>query len=293
MERIAYGGGDASGGGREAVIARARATAGALGHESERAPHRLTPEPISLDAAATKLTDRILGYSTANLVDVFKEIAAEYGLKHICHLGLDTSKSSDANVLTAVVTYGKEWQARYFLKGYYAVDPVTERGREALLPFDWDDLALEKPDAAEFFEDAFAHGVGRYGLTFPVRNRRSMSIVTFTSDAGREEWETFKRANMPRLQQLAALIDSAATATTSNKPALKAQLSRREEQCLIWAARGKTHQEVAEILALSPSSVRSHLDTARHKLHCINLTHTVGVAVATGVIPASALRDSP
>ncbi len=293
MERFSYGGGEASGSGREAVVARARAAARTLGNESAPEPQRLIAEPISLDAAATKLTDRILGYSAANLVDILKQIAVEYGLKHICHMGLDIGKSSDTNVLTAVVTYEKEWQARYFLKGYFAVDPVTERGRESLLPFDWDDLALEKPDAAEFFEDAFAHGVGRYGLTFPVRNRRSMSIVTFTSDAGRDEWEMFKRLNMPRLQQLAALIDSAAAATTSNKPPPKAQLSRREEQCLIWAARGKTHQEVADILVLSPSSVRSHLDTARHKLHCINLTHTVGVAVATGVIPASALRDSP
>lgn len=62
---------------------------------------------------------------------------------------------------------------------------------------------------------------------------------------------------------------------------------------MVLAARGKTYQEVADILELSLGSVKTHLDTARHKLHCINLTHAVGVAVATGVIPSAALRDSP
>ena len=42
---------------------------------------------------------------------------------------------------------------------------------------------------------------------------------------------------------------------------------------------------------LSFSSVKTYLDTARHKLSCINLTHAVAVAIATGVIPAKALRQ--
>lgn len=75
-------------------------------------------------------------------------------------------------------------------------------------------------------------------------------------------------------------------------PARGVTLSRREEQCLIWAARGKTYQEIADILDLSFGSVKSHLDTARHKLHCINLTHAVAVAVATGAIPATSLMRS-
>jgi DNA-binding CsgD family transcriptional regulator len=102
----------------------------------------------------------------------------------------------------------------------------------------------------------------------------------------------FKKQNMAKLQRLAALIDSA-TLVDSKLPEPQVRLSRREEECLIWTARGKTHQEIGDILSLSPTSVRTHLDTARHKLRCINLTHAVGVAVATGAIPGLALRDSP
>ena len=43
------------------------------------------------------------------------------------------------------------------------------------------------------------------------------------------------------------------------------------------------------ILGLAFSTVKTHLDTARHKLQCINVTQAAAVAFATGVFPAQAL----
>ena len=253
-------------------------------------------DDIPVDSAATKLTDWIPGASTEGLVEILKEIAAEFGLLHISYVSLDPHKSPDWAMLSSVVTYSKEWQRRYFLKKYFHIDPVIAKGRHALLPFDWDDLTLEDPNAAEMFEDAIAHGVGRYGLSIPVKSRpNGRSVVSYTCDSSREAWERFKAANMVRLQQLSALIDTAAraAATTSKLPPPEARLSPSEEQCLIWAARGKTHHEIADISSFGPARVRSHLDTARHKLSCVNVTHAVAVAMARGIIPAAALRDSP
>ena len=222
-----------------------------------------------------------------------KNIAAEYELSHIAYLCLAANKSTDLSLLTAVTTFSKEWQARYFLKQYILIDPTILRGRTAVLPFDWGTIENDDPAIIEFFKDAIRHNVGRNGISIPVRNRRNANaMVSFTSDAPRLAWETFKKQNMIRLQLVAALIDSAAL-VDSKLPAPQVTLSRREEQCLIWAARGKTHREIGDIVGLSPTSVRTHLDTARHKLRCINLTQAVGVAVASGVIPSVALRDSP
>ena len=246
-----------------------------------------------IQSAVTKLTDIILGYNTDDLVDILKDIATEYGISNIAHLRLSANTSSDASLLSAVVTFSREWQTRYFLKQYFSVDPVIAEGCAAILPFDWQPLATKSPEIVEFFADAIRHNVGRNGLSIPLRNRiNTRSLVSFTSDVDRPEWEMFTKLNMKRLQHLAALIDAAASVNTK-PPTPQIQLSRREEQCLIWAARGKTYQEIADILSLSPTSVRSHLDGARRKLHSINLTQAVGVAVATGVLPAVALRNSP
>jgi DNA-binding CsgD family transcriptional regulator len=123
-----------------------------------------------------------------------------------------------------------------------------------------------------------------------LRNRRGVfALVSFSSDLSNDEWEDYKTANLGKLKLLSVLIDSASS-INFKLPAFPVHLSNREEQCLLWAARGKTYQEIAEILGLAFGSVKTHLDAARHKLHCMNLTHAAAVAFATGVIPAQALK---
>ncbi len=131
---------------------------------------------------------------------------------------------------------------------------------------------------------------GRNGLSIPLRNRRGVfALVSFTSDLAKDEWEAYKASNMRGLQLLSVLVDSAAN-INFKLPPFPVQLSIREEQCLLWAARGKTYQEIADILGLAFGSVKTHLDGARHKLRCMNLTHAAAVAFATGIIPAQALK---
>jgi len=244
--------------------------------------------PIGIDAAAIRLTDILLGYDENDLAETLSAIATNIGVKHIAYIRFAPDKSVDTTLLTAVVTYSREWQHRYFMKQYVRVDPVIVHGVHAVMPFDWEDLEVP-PEASAFFADALNHGVGLRGVSIPVRNRRnSCALVSLSSDMDKEEWERFKRDNMVKLQLLSALIDSAA-AMNSKLPAAPVKLSKREEQCLLWAARGRTYQEIADVLGISFGSVKTHLDTGRHKLHCLNLTHAVAVAIATEVLPAKAL----
>jgi DNA-binding CsgD family transcriptional regulator len=157
---------------------------------------------------------------------------------------------------------------------------------------EWGDVDEGCPAIKDFFSDAARHKVGSNGISILVRNRRnSYAIVSFTSDVTKEDWQEFKSINLDKLYRASALIDSAAM-TGSKLPEISdVNLSLREEQCLIWAARGKTYAEIGEITGLSYYSVRSHLDIARHKLHGANLTNAVAIALAQGVIPPIALRE--
>jgi DNA-binding CsgD family transcriptional regulator len=245
---------------------------------------------ITIDSAAIRLTDTILGYNEKDLEETLRAIAGDIGAAHISYLRLSTDKSSDTSLLTAVVTYSIRWQHRYFERQYVLIDPVVAHGSKAVLPFDWDELVSDDPAVQAFFLDALNYDVGRNGISIPVRNRRgAYAVVSFTSNHSKEEWQEYKKNNMVKLQLMSVLIDSAASINLKLN-SLPVKLSKREEQCLIWAARGKTYQDISEILNISFGSVKSYLDTARHKLNCINLTHAVAVAVATGVIPAKALR---
>ena len=186
-----------------------------------------------------------------------KAIAEEIGVLHIAYLRFSSDKSSDTSLLTGLFTYSREWQARYFLKQYVTVDPVISRGRQALLPFDWETLIVDDPAIMGFFSDALNHNVGRNGISIPVRSRKgAFSVVSFSSNDSRLQWEAYKAKNMVKLQLLSVLIDSAAN-INSKLPAAPVSLSRREEQCLIWAARGKTYQEIGDILNLTFGSVKN------------------------------------
>lgn len=245
---------------------------------------------ISIESATARLTEIILGNDNNDLAETLKAIVSEIGLSHISYLRLSPDKSPDISLLVAVVTYSRLWTHRYFVKKYIAHDPVISYGREADQPFDWAALPVDDPATKAFFADAMNHSVGRNGLSIPLRNRRGVTaIVSFTSDLPKDEWEAYKTANLTSLKLLSVLIDSAAN-INFKLPAFPVHLSNREEQCLLWAARGKTYQEIAEILGLAFGSVKTHLDAARHKLHCMNLTHAAAVAFATGVIPAQALK---
>jgi LuxR family transcriptional regulator, quorum-sensing system regulator RaiR len=244
----------------------------------------------SIASSIARLTETILGKNNNDLVDNLRAIASEIGLRHIAYLRLSPDSSVDVRLLVAVVTYSRSWQHRYFTKKYATNDPVINFGQGADQPFDWGDLAADDATTKAFFADALMHDVGRNGLSIPLRNRRStVALVSFTSDLSKDEWETYKASNMESLELLAILVD-AASYINFKLAASTVHLSGREEQCLLWAARGKTYHEIAEILGLAFGSVKSHLYAARHKLHCMNLTHAVAVALATGVIPAQALK---
>jgi DNA-binding NarL/FixJ family response regulator len=58
-------------------------------------------------------------------------------------------------------------------------------------------------------------------------------------------------------------------------------LSARERETLTWAARGKTFEEIGEILSLSRRTVEFHLDNARRKLGVATRTQAL-IKATTG-----------
>lgn len=62
------------------------------------------------------------------------------------------------------------------------------------------------------------------------------------------------------------------------------QLTARERQCLTWAARGKSEEEIALILGRSRDTVHFHLRNAAMKLDAGNRTHAVAIACTRGLI---------
>jgi DNA-binding CsgD family transcriptional regulator len=186
-----------------------------------------------------------------------------------------------------------DWQLRYFARRYHEVDPVIRLGLTATLPFDWRSFRAALPKkSSSFMADAAQHGIGVNGVTIPVRNLpNGVGLVSFTSDLAGQDWDEYMQRFIGKLQVLACLIDAASSVKTKlSSNAI--ELTKREEEALVWAARGKTANEAANIMSVSYASVKTYLENARRKFGCTNVTHAVAAAIAAGVIPPQVLKGT-
>ena len=141
-----------------------------------------------------------------------------------------------------------------------------------------------------FSPDAAQHGLGGNGFTIRVPAKPAgYGMVSFNSDLADDDWETYKDNYMGRLEVVACLVDAAA-GRNAKLPSKKIELSSREHQALTWAARGRTASEIGDIMGVSYATARSHLEGARRRLDCQNVTHAVASALAIGVISPMALK---
>ncbi|MGO9420946.1 LuxR family transcriptional regulator [Roseiarcus sp.] len=244
------------------------------------------------DSASLALAEAILGESPQNLTGLLHDITPMLGLQHIACLRFETNRSDDLALLAALVTFSKVWQLRYFTRRYHQIDPVAIVGLKATSPFDWRPYRDWSRQVAAFFADALEHGVGPNGVTVPVRGRPGgFALVSFSSNLPDAEWEAFKTRHLAKLKVMACLVDVAAS-INAKLASKHVELSKREHEALMWAARGKTSAETADIMNISYASVRTYIETARRKLSCENVTHAVASALAIGLIPAQALKGT-
>ena len=78
-----------------------------------------------------------------------------------------------------------------------------------------------------------------------------------------------------------------ATRTRQQLP-MDCQLTKREVECLRWAAIGKTDKEISLILSRSHATVRFHIQNAGEKLDAVNRSQTIFKAAQLGFLGAAA-----
>lgn len=74
------------------------------------------------------------------------------------------------------------------------------------------------------------------------------------------------------------------TASAADEPAGSGELTPREQQVLRMVAMGKTGQEIAEALVLSPETVSTHVRNIREKLGARSRAHALAIALRRGEI---------
>jgi DNA-binding CsgD family transcriptional regulator len=219
------------------------------------------------------------------LEDFIRQIVKAYDLKHAVYYMPGIPGQEEIKPVT-IFTYPPDWAKRYFEADYFKIDPCISEGFANLLPLDWMDYDRRPPRVKQLFGESQDFGIGRQGITFPIRGTKGeAALFNVTSDLPDAEWLQAKKIYMRDFQILAHMIHTKALIVSGAKPPdYQARLTPRERECLTWCAVGKTSEDIATLLGISEGVVRIHLQSAQHKLNCLNRTHTVAKAIAYKLI---------
>ncbi len=215
-----------------------------------------------------------------SVLSIFKEFL---GLKNIAYLATHMPPLTRRDFYINV-TYDDKWIRRYTEEKYLAIDPVLPAAINSILPIDWSDLRQSSGKNADFFKEARRYDVGHQGLTVPIRGvNGERAFFSVTLDATDAEWRQFKNKNMANLQILSFFFHQNVVSFYGlNNDNFK--LSQRQLEVLTWVSRGKTMQDVADILGISVHTIHTYIDTARSKLCALNTTHAVAKAIQYNLI---------
>lgn len=178
----------------------------------------------------------------------------------------------------------EDWTRLYAERNFVAVDFGVAEARRRLAPFTWLEARAERTLSraeSELWEAARRWGWSD-GLSVPIHGPGDyFAIVTMGGSV-----PTPDPALRAHLHMLAFLTHERCRAVAGLDLVL-ADLgqppSNRELECLRWVAAGKTDWEIAQILALSETTVRTHIDQARSKLGARTRAQAVARMILAGL----------
>ncbi len=168
------------------------------------------------------------------------------------------------------------WTEHYVKRDFYRHDPVAALCRTTSNPFEWSEVEVGSPSAAEVMDTAYDFGM-RKGFLVPImRTSGFQACVTMAGE--RPDLDP----DAKRVLHVVSMFAHGRIANLNREPVrLKGVLTKTEKEILQWTAVGKSSWEIGLILNLSKSTVDTFAKRATAKLDAVNRTQAVVNAIRT------------
>lgn len=212
-------------------------------------------------------------------------ITGQYGLDRLMAGTVPDPRAPENEQRKHVLLCGwpEEWLSRYASENYVEFDPIVGHVKKGLNPFIWDDAVgtIDKTHPGnKVMAEAAEFGL-RSGVVIPlVTVDGTLAIVSL---GGRNVDIPPYASGMISLVSTYAIARSIQlVAKTENSSA--SGLTKREAECIRWAAEGKSEWEISRILGISEHTSEKHLLNAKAKLGAANRVQAVAEAIRRGYI---------
>ncbi len=181
--------------------------------------------------------------------------------------------------------YPASWREVYGDQGYAVTDPTISHCLGSNVPLVWSSQFFITHGAAPMMEHARQYGL-RSGLTVPLHSPNLQTgLLSLASEAASLDGDVERIAQ----SQLFGTYLHEAARRLVQQPApsghdMHGMLTRREKECLSWAAAGKSSWEISQIIATSERTVNFHIGNVIQKLRVSTRSHAIANALARGLI---------
>ena len=208
--------------------------------------------------------------------------AREFEIERFAYFSLPGEPCGEPHIIS---NYPQDWRSRYREKAYHQVDPVVCHMRNAHEPFLWPSGSVRAADlshASKFFREASEFGIGR-GMTIPIHDRYGrFAAVTFAAAHDDEKFAKIAATYRHALQLMVTCFHIQVRKRFSGTGIVDGiSLTKRELECLQWAARGKSTGDTAIILGIKRRTVTFHLDNVRRKFEVRTVAQAIAILAAS------------
>ncbi|MBN9081550.1 MAG: hypothetical protein BGP04_11605 [Rhizobiales bacterium 62-17] len=175
------------------------------------------------------------------------------------------------------------WIELYISRNFVAADYSVAEARRRIAPFTWLEAKAQRTLSRaeqDIWDTAIAWG-WTDGLSVPIHGPGG--YFGLVAMAGKEQ--PMPPSLRTLLHQISFLTHERCRALIGLTPVADPQavLTHRELECIRWVAAGKTDLEIASIMDLSQTTVKTHVDQVRRKLGAKTRSQAVARLVLSGL----------
>ncbi len=219
------------------------------------------------------------------LWDVFVAFFKGRGVDTLCAIHVPAAGTTDRlmRVIDAV-GYLEPMLDRYRNTDMWEHDPIRKQVRLHPEPFFWSEIGelRDLDEEEQAFLDGFVALGARDGLAIPVFGPHGRN--GYVSIALEPSRSSFSDADLREFQVVAQMAHQRFCELFKPDLVENISLSRREIEILEWVARGKSKPVIADILAISPNTVDTHLRRIYQKFDVTDRTMAALRGIGCGLI---------
>lgn len=219
--------------------------------------------------------------SMQELFGVFEKIIRDYGYEKVAYgFATDHETIGIKRMHGHMNSFPSDWMSHYAEKSLIKIDPVPAYMLRSSLPVFWDGLDQGASAKAVNFKENAAEAGLKDGALVPLYGPGGeIAGLSFFTERKHEN-PSFE--NLAALQLLGTYFHESYKSFLSKKNDI--ELTKREQEILLWASEGKSDAEIGLIISISAPTVRYHWKNIFQKLDAYGRVYAITKAIRLQLI---------